>query len=272
MELVDLDGDSHLDLVDVSGDGLRVLLNDGNGGAGSIQTLSTLSSGNYDLVVGDFDLDGDIDAATAVFTAQDRVQVMTNDGTGAFSFGVSLPFFSEFFPVPALHGFDLHDDGDLDLVWSPGSSQIMYGVNPGDGNFIGPIADSVPASARDIASGDLDADGQTDLIVVAQHSTHVYAGVATGLPTPGESFASPWFDLDETLLVGDLNGDLRDDLVFGSAPLLTILENRGDATFPQPTVTLAQGGLRSEILPRPTTPATAPRTPCCFATPRLPRR
>jgi hypothetical protein len=165
----DLDGDGDLDVAtsDAARDRIGILLNDGSGGLG-LPTYFAAGNQPGRLVACDADGDGDLDLAVA--QVQDKAfRVFFNDGRGHFTPGTALPFANS---PQDLAIADVDGDGDLDVAvalydftvfWEPIQFPIL--LNDGAGNFSLGSALDADGSVRDLEFGDVDADGDMDLLV-----------------------------------------------------------------------------------------------------------
>ena len=170
--LNDVNGDGFLDLVAcAAGNAVIVRLNNGSGVFSTSNALDlSLGTASYTIAIGDIDADGDLDMATANGDAN-QVRVFSNSGAGVFTntatLSVNRPYAGSVFA-------DTDGDGDLDLlVNSNGSGTYVYansGLNSGtfpSGTYVS------SGSGYNLAVGDIDADGDPDLVVVGNNSVAV---------------------------------------------------------------------------------------------------
>ena len=184
----DFEPDGDVDLAVASRDGNSVsFLRNGGAGGFTVQTVGT-GQEPRELALGDFDGDGDLDAAVSAHDDR-RVDVLSNQGA-SFALTQSIPFFNPFRP-DGLTAADLDGDGDVDLAATSGDDAILGQnvaavlVNNG-GAFAGP--NNFPTGGFDsssITSGDLDGDGDADLLVVNESSATVSALAGNGNATFG---------------------------------------------------------------------------------------
>lgn len=179
----DFDGEGDLDAACASRQEKRVhvFLVDPSSGFDADERVPAFVASSWieSIVAGDLDGDGDPDLVVCDGLG---CSVLQNDGTGTFApFGPTLPV-DDAFRVALV---DLDHDQDLDLVVgrdsqpsNPGS--IVLFLNTGGGVFAAPTSVLSPITfAHDVAAGDLDADGNVDLVV---------SGDSTTNPTPGKGW------------------------------------------------------------------------------------
>ncbi|MFO0983368.1 MAG: VCBS repeat-containing protein [Planctomycetota bacterium] len=216
---VDRDGDPDLMLVE-SGAPNKLYLNDGTGrftdGSGS---LPPLRGGEHALVAGDVDGDGDADLVLANFATTNELYL--NDGTGHFTDASDrLP--SDKSCAEALALSDVDGDGDLDLVVAnvrycdAGITSFLY-VNDGDGYFSVPTIDLPPAWGDAVAMGDMDGDGDPDIVLGAPgEQNRLFLGDGRGAFTDVTGPLPAIGDVAGGVAIGDVDGDQDLDLVIGN--------------------------------------------------------
>jgi hypothetical protein len=199
---VDQDGD-----LDIAANG-QLLLNDGSGAF----ELGPAISGCVTL--GDVDGDGDLDCLANVGYGKDQQplgHVLFNDGTGVFSAGDDTPFGFE------CDVADLDGDGDLDAVCvSPVVEGARCFVNDGRGAFTRSEQLLGEVGTRAFALGDLDSDGDIDLVLTQWFGAgktvpnQILLNDGTGYFEHSASLGSDGGDIE----LGDLDGDGDLDAVF----------------------------------------------------------
>ena len=169
----DWNGDGNEDLIatDAANALLHIHPGDGNGGFGTQQTLP-LQSIALGIETSDLDRDGDVDLVLPCGQAN-QVMIYWGDGSGAVVATTTLPSADE---PTAIDIADLDHDGHLDLSvvntgWPNESIQVFSGNGLGNFSAHAPIPTGL--DPRDIAIGDLDGDGNHDLVFTQRNGDSV---------------------------------------------------------------------------------------------------
>ena len=195
-------------MIGYTSDSIVFALNDGSG---TFSTNSTFIPQAGDPITGfsfgDVDGDGDIDVVTT--GAGSTVTVMVNDGSGTFTLGSS-------FEDNGLVGFgvevvDLNNDGLKDIVTYDTGYHLGYYLSQGDGTFAAEATiTSVVGST--LTSGDLDGDGDPDLIVY-----NVAAGAINVIRNNGSSWTTSalttFGSSHRDVTIADMNNDGLNDIL-----------------------------------------------------------
>jgi len=227
----DLDGDGRTDIVfsgylnNQGATGVGVSLGNGDG---TFQSAVTYPAGTDrfigNLVTGDFNGDGILDAVTA---GESGIWLFIGKGGGIFNPGVLIPV-----PTDGQGGqvaaARFNHDGNLDLaVTTPTGFAILLGN--GDGTFQPPEEFTTPAKAAWIAVGDLNLDGLPDVVLVTSlSSSSAYLNNGGGGFTGPMEVSLPTYG---PIAIADVNGDGIPDLV-GDTGYIDL--GKGNGTFQPP--------------------------------------
>ena len=257
----DFNNDGRLDLATANPGrhSVSVLLGDGAGGFGAAIDSAGATNDAFErasVTVADFNNDGDLDLATAMYGYQDglfgRLDVRLGNGDGTFrSPTLVSPTLVRGGALLAVAAGDFNNDGKSDLVYTAdytadfnleeGLVQVLLGN--GLGGFTTSEWGNTSNYAAGLAVGDLNGDGNLDAVVVAGpfgSDGAAFLGDGTGRLLHKSSFYSTSSLPAAALAVGDFTGDGIPDLVVSGGAVETFI-GLGDGTFGRPIVHSANG-------------------------------
>ena len=235
--LGDVNGDGAPDELYIRNSEVQMRLNNGSGSFGAISPLFTFPAGGLGgLTLGDVDGDGDLDLLLINaygYTQPATVYVRLNNGAGGFS-GTLQTTVGEGAQRLALA--DVDADGDLDLISANAGqyvSSLSVRLNNGAGQFGGNLPDVLitGGGAQNVANlvvGDMDNDGDVDLIASTNYTGRLYLNDGQGRFS--RSPTSPW-ELTynfTTMSINDVDADGDLDVVLLRVPNgVSVLLNDG---------------------------------------------
>ena len=191
VQLADIDSDGDLDILTTSRNTNAVVVRLNNG-AGSFSTGPTIGVGAApsDLALADIDRDGDLDLLVTNASGA-SVSVRLNNGFGAFAGTTTLALPAGSTPT-GLGAGDVDADGDLDLVVAQGTGgQVITYLNNGFGTFTRQYAalelastSFGPAVTLGVTLGDVDGDGDLDVVTAEDRTKRVVMGRDGIAPPP----------------------------------------------------------------------------------------
>jgi hypothetical protein len=165
------------------------------------------------LALGDLNHDGRLDIVTANQGSR-NVSVFLADGAGGYQAHAVSPIQIGVGPFHVMLA-DLDGDGHLDFVTRNLGSTITVGLGDGSGGF-SPVSSVAVSGTNPVsfAAGDVDIDGNLDLVVASGQSSNVTVLLGNGAggftPAPGSPLALPSTPM--AVRLGDGNEDGHLDL------------------------------------------------------------
>lgn len=208
-----------------------------NSGEGRFSALPIPLTGSFaDGLAVDVDGDADVDL---ILVAADGLHLLVNDGDGAMRDATALlPSEASLSSPSSVAPIHLApDDGRVDLIVgraTPGASPLVL-QNTGTGSFVvATMQPGVPGSgSRKVATGDINGDGLTDLLVTSNVGLDVYMQGSAGTLTAQSGVLPPGFTLSSPsdLVLKDIDGDCDVDLTVVDALGVHVLLNAGGGAW-----------------------------------------
>jgi hypothetical protein len=252
----DFNADGKPDLAMVSGDdyngGVPVMLGNGDGSFQPPGGVAIYQDGKArSMAVGDFNSDGKMDLAVAwdldpyypgdVYTDYGLCSVFLGNGDGSFQAAITPDV--SLYPADAVAVTDLNGDAKQDLLVGTaqtGSNGVVEVVQvlqgDGQGNFTWRSSWQLDHGSS-MTMGDLDGDGDADLVTATGSEVRVLLGNGLGgfeAPAGGQGYTAGLYPSD--VVLGDFNRDGVPDIataIRGSDDV-SVLLGRGDGTFGEP--------------------------------------
>lgn len=208
----DIDGDGDNDVVGAAQSGGFVWWenDDGSGTSWTSHTISLAIAGAIAGYPVDMDSDGDLDVLGAAIGADDVVWFENADGVGTAWNTHNIDTF--FDGVYAVNAVDLDGDGDLDVAGAASSAnEVTWWENDnGAGtSWTEHLIKAGWAFADGIASGDIDGDGDNDLVAAAGGANEIrfFENTAGDGSAWSETVVQTGFTFAHWVDVGDVDGD-----------------------------------------------------------------
>jgi hypothetical protein len=248
---MDGDGDKDLAIAKTEPSSALVLLNDGDGTFESQSPAYPVGFLPSSICAADFDNDGDLDLSTAnpggVTDFRDStMSVLLNNGAGTFAPQTEYPVG---YRPTSVCAADLDGDGYVDLATAnlgsfphyPVDSTVSILFSKGDGSFTPETRYAVGKHPWAICSGDVDGDGDLDLVTVSSHE-HISV-----LLNYGDGTFAPYViylidDYAYSIFAADFDGDGDLDLATAGSNVAVSLNLRctdsdgdgyGDPGYPE---------------------------------------
>lgn len=231
LELADMNGDGHLDLVVATTSTLEVRLNDGQGGFAAPSLLGPITP--QTLAVTDLDADGRLDVA-AVDVAG-RLVVLPGNGDGTLAMPIALDAGQAFFVPLETALADLDLDGHLDFITLDVGGTVPE-LRVVRGAFDGGAA-RAPTGSHRLVLTDVTADGLIDALAGnAQYGLSLHPGDGDGGFGPRSVFLGS--TAVNSFVLRDVTGDGLPDAVCATGYFDGTLTTGGGVAV----LTFADGG------------------------------
>lgn len=260
IEMADINGDGHVDLVSVGDHGNPLVNSDEHGimvffgnGRGRWSAEMSGSFGYGGVAVGDLNGDGLADVAYGMhhnWSSQDfgdqilEAALGNGEGSAWQPWDDGLASNGETWGMFGTDLADVDGDGDLDLAATGfgGSSGLRIYINLGDGSWLQSWAIANGNSYLDLVFGEVNGDGLPDLCVGFQHGT-IYLGDGQGGFSAGDGNLPGAASSRQGPSLGDVDADGRDDLAWAnSSGGLQVWLARGSGNWVNASVGLPLSG------------------------------
>lgn len=236
----DVDGDGLVDLAVTVGGKVEVLRNDGGRAFSSISSVTGSQGTCRGVALGDFDRDGHLDVAFGDADGR-RIGVQLGRGNGSFR----APVYRDGLPAaPAwLVAADLDGDQRTDVAAALERSHLAVLRSLPDGALAPPSLYPAGERPQRAAAGDLDGDGDVDVVVTDAASSTVGIFYQSGGALIGGQprlIPAPFDSWGVQLL--DFNRDGKLDIAYSDVSHVAVRTNGGDGrTFGEPVSTFLGG-------------------------------
>jgi len=253
--IADLNGDAKQDVVVLNASGtLGVLRGNGDGTFQPVVTHSSGGTSPSSVAVADLNGDAKLDLVVTNETGGNDEVVAVLLGNGDGTFKPAVAYSSGGFLPSSVAVSDVNGDGKLDVLVTsfcnvngscPGEGVLGVLLGNGDGTFQAAVTyDTGGIDAQWLAVADVNGDGKADVVVVNCGPTGasscglgnlaaVLLGNGDGTFLPAVTYDSGG-DFPASVVVADVNGDGKPDLLVANFASTGVLLGNGNGTFQPP--------------------------------------
>jgi hypothetical protein len=241
----DLDGDGDLDVLSASYQDDKIAWYENTTGTGTFggqQVISTAANGPGSVHAADLDGDGDLDVLSAS-VLDDKIawyENRLNDGVSNDFNPAQNVISTTAEGASSVYAADLDGDGDLDVLSSSKTDDTIawYENTTGTGVFSAEeIIDTAFDKAEWVTTGDLDGDGDLDVVASAEQDSKIAwfenLSIHRSAYFPQQSVISTFADYPVDIISADVDGDGDLDVLaaFNNDNLIAWYENPGGNPF-----------------------------------------
>lgn len=233
--IADFNQDVRLDLIAANAGtkNVAVFLATGTEGSFGAATFYTVGTRPFNAAIADFNNDGKMDVVTANNRAS-NISVLLGNGNGTFQTHITA---TAGFRPSGVAVADFNLNGKLDVavanagVNNDGTASILLGN--GDGTFQTQTVYDTGDYSFYVAAGDLDNDGDADIVTANIASSDVSVLLGDGSGGFGLQTKFTTAPQANSVVIADVNGDQKLDIITtnASANVVTVLYGAGDGWF-----------------------------------------
>jgi flagellin len=268
VKLADANNDGNLDIFSVGAGSFQIRLGDGEGGFGAITSIGTGLSVAHEIDIGDLNGDGVLDVvAVGTVTRQtgsyptyyyyndSKTSVLLGNGSGGFGAANILTDATDTYDQNSPYADnstvgvtlgDINGDGNLDILSGVTDGNVKIRLGNGSGTSFTTSTLSTGFSVSELQLGDLDSDGDLDLVtanevrdvygVSSAPKVMTFLGNGQGTLTLSGTFdTSGLVGVESDIELADFNGDGNLDVISSETGSAVIRLGQGNGNLSSAT-------------------------------------